>query len=111
MLIHTPKPVSAEQSVDASASVINAQRKIYIAGRQRMLIQLMANSACYARLEIRTDYHNGQLGVAHWLFSRTLDDLRLGNQLRLMTAESDPAILAGIDRVAGLQINRNKWLR
>ena len=94
--------VGSAVAAEPITPAVSAERKIGVAGRQQMLIELMANSACYADLDIRRDYHNGKMGLAHWLFGRALKDLRRGERLQKILPENNADILAGLDRVDAL---------
>lgn len=76
-----------------------ANRKINIAGRQRMLSQRMAMAAFYARLNIAPEQHITILSDAYALFEKSLAGLRSGSADLGLPVEDHPSVLAALDRV------------
>ena len=99
MLAAAPPPASQVLAAEQIPPAINAQRRIYLASRQRMLIQLMANSTCHSALDIRGPYHVKQMALARWLFERTMRDLRNGSDLRRVLPEVNAAVLESLNKV------------
>ncbi len=77
-------------------------RKMNLSGRQRMLLQRMAKSACFTALGVDTDGHVRELLQAHADFDRTLKGLRDGSQADGLFPETDPAVVKKLDAVASL---------
>ncbi len=75
-------------------------RKTSLAGRQRMLLQDMAKSACFAVLGVDADAHIRNLATAQAAFDRTLKDLTQGSEAQHLLPETDPEILAMLKRIA-----------
>jgi len=80
----------------------DAKRKINLAGRQRMLTQRIAKSACLAQLGINSDENRAMISDAMDTFSETLTALRDGSPSVGMRAETDPDVLQELGRVAKL---------
>ena len=93
-LISLTDPAAAEISRRA-----DAERKINLAGRQRMLSQFMAKAACFASIGIRKAHHLNQLGQTHWLFSETLQGLRNGSSTLGLLPEKNPTVLSDLRHV------------
>ncbi len=98
-------PFALAGAVAPAAAEITAaadgKRKINLAGRQRMLSQYMAKSACFIALGVDAKREEQELMLAHHLFDQTLSDLRTGSNIQEMLPERDPAILAALDVVVG----------
>lgn len=83
----------------------DALNKINFSGRQRMLTQRMSKAACFAFLGIETEKHKAMSEGAMRLFDQTLVSLRNGDPGLGLSAETDPGILAELDRVEELWID------
>lgn len=98
------------QSVQAQQSVTVAedgQHKINIAGRQRMLSQLIAKSACFTRLGVRPDHHTKKMREAQTTFDKTLEILTAGSEQLRIRSEKNPEVLKALDNVASLWLAYN----
>ena len=80
----------------------DGKRKINLSGRQRMLSQYMAKAVCFAALKVDTDKQLNEMKLAHYLFDRTLTDLRDGSPVAQMLPETDPTIIAALAEVRTL---------
>lgn len=84
---------------DEITALQNAARKVNLAGRQRMLTQFMAKSACFASMNVRYDHHRQKAGFSHYLFAETLHGLRNGSVVQGMLPETHDTVLKGLDTV------------
>lgn len=97
-LLDAPTVRAQTSDPDVTAEA-DGKRKINLSGRQRMLSQYMAKSACFISLNVNKDVEEQELRLAHHLFDETLQDLRKGSGIQQMLPEGDPAILAALDVV------------
>ncbi len=95
-------PAHTEQSLTAGE---DGGQKISLAGRQRTLLQLMANSACFAVLGIDAENHVRDLLKAHETFDQTLKALAQGSPPQRLLPETNPDVLMGLKGVA------SRWVR
>lgn len=77
-------------------------QKINVAGRQRMLTQRIAASACFARLGIEKKVQSDTLQSARTLFEKSLNALSAGNSELGIFAEQDPKVLGELESVRSL---------
>ncbi|MEO1282981.1 MAG: type IV pili methyl-accepting chemotaxis transducer N-terminal domain-containing protein [Pseudomonadota bacterium] len=91
-------PAASAQTEQITA-LKDAARKVNLSGRQRMLTQFMAKSACFASINVRFDHHRQKAGFSHYLFAETLGGLRNGSAVQGMLPETHADVLKGLDKV------------
>lgn len=91
-------PVTLAQDNGADAS-IEAQRKVNVSGRQRMLSQRMAKAACLMARDISFATTYDQLTQAYSLFQRSDTALRSGDEELGLGAEEIPDVLSALSAI------------
>ena len=86
----------AAPSLSFAASA-QGRRKVYLAGRQRMLTQRVAMAAYLAAAGIDEDYHLAIADEGRREFQASLNILRQGNGADIAEPESAPPVIAAID--------------
>jgi Type IV pili methyl-accepting chemotaxis transducer N-term len=102
-LYNSQKGKVAKLLDEAAPQVISVpadgRRKINLSGRQRMLSQYMAKAVCFAALGIDKPAQTNEARLAHYLFAKTLTDLRKGSATQQMLPETEPGILTALEVV------------
>ncbi len=88
---HTVGPVKASE-----------QHRENLAGRERMLTQLIAKCACFAALGVDTKGHINQMLTAHTTFEDVLKILKDGSEAEDILPETHANVLEGLEKVATL---------
>lgn len=97
LAVTAPMAVSAPaQSLEAN----EAKTRINIAGRERMLIQRVVKSACFASLGIERARYRAALVDAEAQFEHALLALQNGDPALGLRAESAPEILAQLEEIS-----------
>jgi hypothetical protein len=100
-LLPVAAPAVAQQPPSITV-VDDARRKLNLAGRQRMLTQMMAKAACFAKLTADGGPHMQEQLSAQFVFDQTLADLRIGSPVSEVLPETDAEIVASLDRQGSL---------
>ena len=86
---------------NGAITAIEAEHKVNIAGRQRMLSQRMAKAACLMAQDISFASAYDQLTQAYNLYQRSADGLRAGNADMGLVEEQFPDVLEALTAVDG----------
>jgi len=87
------------------ASQSEGKRRINLSGRQRMLSQRVAKSACLGSQKVGGRDYRGEMISAAALFETTLAALRAGSAEHELAAETDAAVLQALDNVSAIWID------
>lgn len=79
-----------------SREAVEAAHRVNLAGRQRMLSQLMSKAACFIATDTDSANQQERLSSAVDLFARTHDALRLGDDELGFEPEENPMLLEAI---------------
>ena len=93
-------PARAQAPEAAISVAADGKRKINLAGRQRMLTQLLAKATCFISLGVDDKAQANVMWTTHDIFEEVLVALRKGNAELRMLPEQDPQILAALDTIA-----------
>jgi hypothetical protein len=86
-------------------------RKINLAGRQRMLVQRMGKSACFASQNVDVAMHRQELAESQDLFESTLKALKFGSAELGLAPESDDGVLRQLQAVEQFWTSYDRVLR
>lgn len=103
ILVALAPPLHADGGTISAAQ--DAKRKINLAGRQRMLTQRIAKSACLAQMGVNAAKNRTETAEAVETFDRVLVAIRLGSPDLGMLEETDPDVLRE------LSLTRQRWNR
>ncbi len=100
LLLTTPaQVVFAGVGNDGLNAAEEAARRVNLAGRQRMLSQAMAKSACFISIGVGAQAQQVALAAAAEKFALTHEALRFGNAEMGLLAETDPLLLDAMAEV------------
>lgn len=103
-----PLPEAAEAAVSAD---LDARNKINLSGRQRMLTQRIAKSACFIFQDVNTVSNTVALSAAHQLFDNTHESLKSGGGDHNLRPETENDVLSALAAVGSIWMDYSQAIQ